>query len=122
MRRIQREGEIKERQTDYKIYRYTHTHTYRQGTEKGKERELTDTYTHLHTKWREGGKDKHGYTHTHGRERTPSDLPKVFHPPSEPVRGEGGERRGELTLHDSVAGDLTRQGKINTRRNQRLYQ
>ena len=46
-----------------------------------------------------------GQLHTHGRKRTPSDLPKVLHPLSEPVRGGGG--RGELTLHDNVAGDLT---------------
>ena len=47
MRRIQREGEIRER--DEQTIRHTdiHTHTYRQGTEKGKER--TDGHTHTLT-------------------------------------------------------------------------
>ena len=57
---------------------------YDQNTERGGDKRETHGIT------REKVRGKHGtvtHTHTHGGERTPSDLPKVLHPPSEPVRG-----------------------------------
>ena len=91
---------------------------YDQNTERGGDKRET------HGNIREKVRGKHGtvvHTHTQEKERKTSDLPKVHHPPSEPVRG-GGIARRELILHDSVEGDLTTQGKKNTWRNQRFYQ